>query len=80
MELFDRITRYRYEYPNRYSSVKFIDYMITDLEESREEELPGELADICRIIRQVFGYSRYEPTNPYGFHKRVPAAFINNTP
>ena len=50
MELFDRITRYRYEYPNRYSSVKFIDYMITDLEESREEELPGELADICRII------------------------------
>lgn len=74
MELFDRITRYRYEYPNRYSSVKFIDYMITDLEESREEEMPGELMDICRIIRQVFGYSRYEPTNPYGFHKRVPAA------
>lgn len=74
MELFDRITRYRYEYPNRYSSVKFIDYMITDLEESREEKLPEELADICRMIRRVFGYSRYEPTNPYGFHKRVPAA------
>ena len=37
MELFDRQTRYRYDWPNRYSSVKFIDYMITDLEEGAEE-------------------------------------------
>ena len=74
MELFDRLTRYRYDWPNRYSSVKFIDYMITDLEEGAEETLPEEPADICRIIRKIFGYSRYEPTNPYGFHKRVPAA------
>lgn len=74
MELFDRLTRERYDYPNRYSSVKFIDYMITDLEESAEEKMPGELADVCGMIRKIFGYSRYEPTNPYGFHKRVPAA------
>ena len=39
MELFDRLTRERYDNPNRYSSVKFIDYMITDLEESAEESL-----------------------------------------
>ncbi len=74
MELFDRLTRYRYDWPNRYSSVKFIDYMITDLEEGAEETLPEEPADLCGIIRKIFGYSRYEPTNPYGFHKRVPAA------
>ena len=74
MELFDRLTRERYDNPNRYSSVKFIDYMITDLEESVVERLPEQLADVSGIIRKIFGYSRYEPTNPYGFHKRVPAA------
>lgn len=74
MELFDRISRYRYQYPNKYSSVKFIDYMITDLNKSVVFEVPEELEKISRIIRNVFGYSRYEPTNPYGFHKRVPAA------
>ncbi len=74
MELFDRISRYRYQYPNKYSSVKFIDYMITDLNQSVAFEIPKELEKICNIIRGVFGYSRYEPTNPYTFHKRVPAA------
>lgn len=74
MNLFDRISRYRYEYPNQYSSVKFIDYMITDLNESVIFEIPKELKKISHIIRNVFRYSRYEPTNPYVFHKRVPAA------
>lgn len=74
MELFDRISKYRYLYPNKFSSAKFIDYMITDLNKSVAFEIPRELERICNIIRNVFAYSRYEPTNPYGFHKRVPAA------
>lgn len=74
MNLFNRISRYRYDYPNRYSSVKFIDYMITDLNKSVAFEIPKEAEAVSNIIRGVFGYSRYEPTNPYTFHKRVPAA------
>lgn len=74
MEVFDRISRYRYSYPNKYSSVKFIDYMITDLDKSVAFDVPKELEPVAGIIRKVFGYSRYEPTNPYAFHKRVPAA------
>lgn len=74
MEVFDRISRYRYSYPNNYSSVKFIDFMITDLDKSVVFEIPQELKTVAAIIRKVFGYSRYEPTNPYAFHKRVPSA------
>lgn len=48
--------------------------MITDLNESVAFQIPKELEEICNIIRKVFEYSRYEPTNPYAFHKRVPAA------
>jgi len=74
MELFDRVTRYRYQYPNPHSSVRFIDHMITGLVESKEYILPAQLETIDRVMRKVFGYSRYEPTNPYMYHKNVPSA------
>lgn len=74
MELFDRITKDRYKYPNTFSSIKFIDFMITELDGSEafdESLLPNE---IVKMVRNVFGYTRYEPLNPYVFHKCVPAA------
>ena len=74
MELFDRLTRERYNYPNQYSSVKFVDFMMTDFSDSVEFSLPKEAEPIGAVVRGIFGYTRYEPTNPYVFHKVVPSA------
>ncbi len=74
MELFDRITRERYNYPNQYSSVKFVDFMLTGFSDSVEFSLPKEAEPLGTVVRGIFGYTRYEPTNPYVFHKVVPAA------
>ncbi len=74
MELFDRITRDRYKYPNRYSSVKFVDFMLTEFNDNVEFSLPKEAEPLGAVVRGIFGYSRYEPANPYVFHKAVPAA------
>lgn len=74
MELFDRITRERYNYPNQYSSVKFVDFMLTSFTDSVEFSLPKEAEPLGSVVRGIFGYTRYEPTNPYVFHKAVPAA------
>ncbi len=72
--IFDRITKKRYQYPNKYSSPKFIDYMITDLVESVAYEIPPHAKAISEVVREVYRFTRFEPTNPYVFHKSVPAA------
>lgn len=74
MKIFNRISKDRYNYPNHYSSVRFIDFMLTDLKNSVEFVVPREVEKVADAIRSVFGYTRYEPTNPYVFHKSVPSA------
>lgn len=74
MKLFDRLTKERYQYKNNISSVKFIDYMITDLNESVPCEICREMETVCRMVRNLLRYTRYEAANPYAFHKCVPAA------
>ena len=74
MKLFDRLTKERYQYKNNISSVKFIDYMITDLNESVPCEICREMETVCRMVRNLLRYTRYEAVNPYAFHKCVPAA------
>lgn len=75
MKFYEQLTRYRYDYKNSYSSFKFIDFMNTDLLGVIDPTLDDRKENaIRRILRSVFSYRRYEPSNPYVFHKVVPSA------
>lgn len=74
MKLFNRFTKDRYKYKNNISSFKFIDFMITDLDNSINYKVSEEAKNLFEIVRYIFKYNRYEPTNPYVFHKCVPSA------
>jgi hypothetical protein len=75
MNFYERLTKYRYNYKNSYSSFKFIDFMNTDME-GTYDSYPDKSNEnsIRQIVRSVFSYRRYEPCNPYVFHKVVPSA------
>ncbi|MBP1755111.1 MAG: hypothetical protein H6Q59_1509 [Firmicutes bacterium] len=75
MNLYERLTSNRYDYRNGNSSFKFIDFMNTDMIGATDAlSFRGEENAIRQIVRSVFSFQRYEPYNPYVFHKVIPSA------
>ena len=75
MTFYDRLTANRYEFKNSFCSLKFIDFMNTDMSEATASDRDKDREDrVQQIIRSIFSFTRYEPGNPYVFHKVVPSA------
>ena len=86
--LFNVLTKDRYNFKNSFTSFKFIDFIVTDLLyttdelkkinkqlESEKHPLSNSLFNkLYEIIKDTFSLIKYEIDNPYVFHKVVPSA------
>jgi len=81
MNLFESLTKNRYQNKNAVSSFQFIDFIITEvhnINQSAPPSIPKVENEITQqlvaVAKNIFTFSRYEPHNPYILHKRVPSA------